>query len=90
MRPFLANVINTAVEESMLLPLGAVVGLVWANASQGTYVTAVDALHFAVNDVGMVFFFALAMKEVAEATSPGGALASPRQAPCRSWRLLAG
>ena len=37
-------------------------------------------LHFWVNDVGMVFFFALAAKEVFEATLPGGPLASPRQA----------
>ena len=31
-------------------------------------------LHFWVNDVGMVFFFALAAKEVFEATLPGGPL----------------
>jgi NhaA family Na+:H+ antiporter len=37
-------------------------------------------LHFWVNDVGMVFFFALAAKEVFEATLPGGPLASLRQA----------
>ena len=37
-------------------------------------------LHFWVNDVGMVFFFALAAKEVFEATLPGGPLASPRRA----------
>src|SRR5688572_31558316 len=37
-------------------------------------------MHFAVNDIGMVFFFALAAKEVFEATLPGGALASPRKA----------
>jgi Na+:H+ antiporter, NhaA family len=33
-----------------------------------------------VNDVAMVFFFALAAKEVFEATLPGGPLASPRLA----------
>ena len=38
------------------------------------------ALHFAVNDVGMVFFFALAVKEIIEATLPGGPLESPREA----------
>lgn len=37
-------------------------------------------LHFWVNDVGMVFFFALAAKEVFEATLPGGPLASARRA----------
>ena len=38
------------------------------------------SLRFWVNEVGMVFFFALAAKEVFEATLPGGALASPRHA----------
>ena len=37
-------------------------------------------MHFVVNDIGMAFFFALAAKEVAEATAPGGALHSPRRA----------
>ena len=32
------------------------------------------SLHFAVNDIGMVFFFAIAAKEVFEATLPGGPL----------------
>ena len=38
------------------------------------------ALHFAVNDIGMVFFFALAAKEIVEATLPGGPLGSLREA----------
>jgi NhaA family Na+:H+ antiporter len=33
-----------------------------------------------IDDVGMVFFFGLATKEIAEATRPGGSLASPREA----------
>jgi Na+:H+ antiporter, NhaA family len=33
-----------------------------------------------VNDVAMVFFLALAAKEVFEATLPGGPLSSPRRA----------
>ena len=45
-----------------------------------SYERIAHALHFPVNDIGMVFFFALAMKEIVEATLPGGALASPRQA----------
>ena len=38
------------------------------------------SLHFRVNDIGMVFFFALAAKEVFQATLPGGPLVSPRRA----------
>jgi NhaA family Na+:H+ antiporter len=38
------------------------------------------ALQFIVNDIGMAFFFALATKEVVEATAPGGALHPRRRA----------
>ena len=65
---------------SGLLALGTVIALVWANLDRSTYLVAADALHFWVNEVGMVLFFALATKEVVEATAPGGALHSPRRA----------
>ena len=54
--------------------------MVWANLDLASYDTVAHPLHFWVNDVGMVFFFALAAKEVFEATLPGGPLASPRRA----------
>jgi NhaA family Na+:H+ antiporter len=69
-----------ALENSLLLIGGAVAGLVWANVALSSYESFTHALHFAVNDVGMVFFFALATKEIVEATLPGGALASRREA----------
>jgi Na+:H+ antiporter, NhaA family len=53
---------------------------VWANVDGSSYDPVAHPLHFWVNDVGMVFFFALAAKEVFEATLPGGPLASPRRA----------
>ena len=53
--------------------------LVWANVARESYERFAHALHFAVNDIGMAFFFALAAKEVVEATAPGGALHSPRR-----------
>jgi NhaA family Na+:H+ antiporter len=59
---------------------GTVAAVVWANVDFPTYDAVAHPLHFWVNDVGMVFFFALAAKEVFEATLPGGALASGRQA----------
>ena len=55
-------------------------GLFWANLDHESYDRFAHALHFAVNDVGMVFFFALAAKEIVEATVPGGPLSSPREA----------
>jgi Na+:H+ antiporter, NhaA family len=68
------------IDNSLLLVAGTVVALVWSNASFNSYTHVTHALHFAVNDVGMVFFFALAAKEIVEATLPGGPLASPGQA----------
>lgn len=68
------------VDNSLLLMAGAVTALAWANVDVASYEHVAHAIHFAVNDIGMVFFFALAMKEVVEAMRPGGALSSPRQA----------
>ena len=71
--------VRAFLDNSGLLVTGAVAALVWANAAPASYEYAVHALEFAVNDIGMAFFFALAAKEVVEATAPGGALHSPRR-----------
>ena len=67
-------------DNSLLLLAGTLAAVLWANTDLGSYDAVAHPLHFWVNDVGMVFFFALAAKEVFEATLPGGSLASPRQA----------
>src|SRR5207247_1692229 len=54
--------------------------LIWANTFAGSYARFAHSLAFIVNDVGMAFFFALAAKEVVEATAPGGALHTWRRA----------
>ena len=76
----LSRIIDAVVDTSLLLVAGAVAGLVWANLAPETYARMVHGLHFAVNDIGMVLFFAIAAKEVVEATLPGGPLGSPRRA----------
>lgn len=69
------------IDNSLLLVAGAVTALLWANIDLASYDRVSHGpLHFIVNDIGMVFFFALAAKEVFEATLPGGPLASPRKA----------
>jgi NhaA family Na+:H+ antiporter len=73
-------VVEFLVEKPVLLVVGALAAVVWANLAQDSYEHAVHPLHFAVNDIAMVFFFALATKEVFESTLPGGALESPRRA----------
>jgi Na+:H+ antiporter, NhaA family len=58
----------------LLLPLGAAIALVWANSAAESYFTFTEKLSFAVNEIGMAFFFALATQEIVEAVMPGGAL----------------
>src|SRR5437764_7263428 len=84
------SVALSAIEQSLLLPIGAVAALVWANAAGPSYVRFANACRFAVNDIAMVFFFALATKEVVEAAAPGGALSSVRRAATPVWAALGG
>ena len=76
----LSQATKTFVNNSGLLVLGTTIALVWANLDHASYVAFSHYLHFPVNDIGMAFFFALAAKEVVEATAPGGPLHSPRRA----------
>src|SRR6266699_135677 len=64
----------------LALPIGCAAAVLWANTLPDSYYQFAHATAFAVNDVGMVFFFALITKEVAEATLPGGALHPWRRA----------
>lgn len=75
-----ARLIELLIDRPVLLVVGAAAALLWANLAPDSYAHAVHPLHFVVNDIAMVFFFALAAKEVFEATLPGGALESPRRA----------
>jgi Na+:H+ antiporter, NhaA family len=75
-----ARLRTVIIDNSLLLALGTVTGLVWANTDASSYTRFSRAIQFIVNDIGMVFFFALAVKEIVEATLPGGALESPREA----------
>src|SRR5688572_13346539 len=76
----LGQTTKTFVNNSGLLMLGTLIALVWANFERESYERFAGRLQFIVNDIGMAFFFALATKEVVEATAPGGALHSPRRA----------
>ena len=74
------TIVNIILNNSLLLLAGTAAAVVWANVESHSYDAIAHPLHFWVNDIGMVFFFALAAKEVFEATLPGGALASLRRA----------
>jgi NhaA family Na+:H+ antiporter len=73
-RTVLPRLSQFAVEHLLLLPLGALIALVWVNTAPESYFTFSYASAFVVNDIAMVFFFALIAKEVVEATVPGGVL----------------
>ena len=68
------------VDHYLVLPLGVIVALVWANTAAESYFELAEALAFVVNDVGMAFAFAFLMQEVVEALLPGGTLHSWRRA----------
>jgi Na+:H+ antiporter, NhaA family len=67
-------------EYLLALPVGCVAAVVWANIEPESYYRFANPTAFAVNDIGMAFFFALITKEVAEATVSGGALHPWRRA----------
>jgi NhaA family Na+:H+ antiporter len=68
------------VDYLIALPVGCAAALIWANTNPDSYHRFSNAAAFLVNDIGIVFFFALITKEVAEATVPGGALHPWRRA----------
>jgi NhaA family Na+:H+ antiporter len=65
----------------LALPVGALAALAWANSLPDSYFRFAHACSFAVNDVAMLFFFALVTAEILEATVPGGDL--------HTWRRIA-
>jgi len=80
MKPEKNRVSGLILDYLIALPLGCAAALVWANTLPESYYRFAHATAFAVNNVGMAFFFALITKEVAEATVPGGALHPWRRA----------
>jgi NhaA family Na+:H+ antiporter len=76
-RPGVARrVLRAIIDCSLLLLIGTVLALIWANLAPAAYEHVTHALHFAVNDVAMAMFFALAAAEVRHATGSGGPLSS--------------
>ena len=73
--------VNLLREFSIPLILGVIVALVWANISPESYHNLNDTeiftgfnFHFFVNDIFMVFFFAIAAVEITQSFLPGGNL----------------
>ena len=62
------------IDHFLLLPLGGLIAIVWANSWPERYFTVAHDLAFIVNEIGMALFFALVAQEVVEEVMPGGAL----------------
>lgn len=62
------------VDHFLLLPIGVLVALAWANTAGESYFRFAHTLRFSVNDIGMAFFVGVITEEVLEAVMPGGAL----------------
>lgn len=68
-------------EFSIPLIAGVIIALIWANIAPESYhhfihteIVGEMNLHFLVNDIFMVFFFAIATVEITQSLLPGGAL----------------
>ena len=65
---------RAALNRFLLLPLGALIALVWANTDPETYYRVTHQLAFPVNEIAMAFFLALIAQELYESMMAGGAL----------------
>ncbi|MDI6880626.1 MAG: Na+/H+ antiporter NhaA [Desulfitobacteriaceae bacterium] len=75
------HIINLLREFSIPLIVGVIVALIWANLSPESYHNVLHknilgnfTFHFFVNDIFMVFFFAIATVEITQSLLPGGDL----------------
>ena len=73
-RGSLRATVTVLVDSFLLLPIGVLVAVLWANIAGVSYFRFAHALRFIVNDVGMMFFVGLVTEEALEAVRPGGAL----------------
>lgn len=70
----MTGLLRTTIDYFLLLPLGGLAALIWANSVPDSYFATATVLRFWVNDVAMVLFFGLIAQELTEAVLPGGAL----------------
>ncbi|HEX6162496.1 MAG TPA: Na+/H+ antiporter NhaA [Vicinamibacterales bacterium] len=73
-RSWLARLLRGVVNRFLLLPLGALFALLWANTAPEEYFRFAHANAFWVNEIAMAFFLALIAQELYEALMRGGEL----------------
>jgi NhaA family Na+:H+ antiporter len=65
---------NRIIDHFLVLPIGVLAGLIWANTFGESYFRFAIPLRFPVNDIGMALFVGLVTEEALEAVMRGGAL----------------
>ena len=73
-RDWPGELVRFTTDHFLLLPIGGLIALIWANTAPESYFSLAQLLRFAVNDIGMALFFAVIAQEIIEAVLPGGAL----------------
>src|SRR5687767_6223861 len=73
------SMLRFGLEHHLWLPLGGLIGLIWANTAAESYFGFAHQLSFPVNEIGMALFFALITQEIVEEMMPHGALHSWRR-----------
>lgn len=68
------TLLRFTIDHFLLLPIGGLIAIIWANLWPERYFTVSYHLAFVVNEIGMALFFALIAQEVVEEVMPGGAL----------------
>lgn len=69
-----ARLVRAVLDRFLLLPLGALIALAWANTDAEAYFRFSHANAFWVNEIAMAFFLALIAQEMFEALMPSGEL----------------
>ena len=70
----MTRMLRFAVDHYVVLPIGVVLALVWANTDPESYYEVAEAVAFVVNDIGMAFALAWLVQEAIDAVRPGGTL----------------
>ena len=70
----MVGAMHHVVERFLLLPIGVLAGLTWANTFGESYFRVTIPLRFPVNEIGMALFVGVVTEEALEAVMRGGAL----------------
>jgi len=89
-QPIGVRVFRAALNRFLLLPLGVLIALAWANIEPESYFRTSHAVAFPVNEIGMAIFLALVAQELYEALMPGGALAAWRHRALPAFAAIGG